>query len=228
MTDRLELAQLGQSILRTDPDRLFGMDTERLARRPGSGDELPQLGFVGPSYQPGGVLFLGNNPGKGPLPLNALEEQHVRSLRDLQVADPDSLQVSFEALMEALMPIMSGWDIVRNYVRPIISKSDIELDSVAYLNLLKWHCDTPTMRMFHQSWQAHTREQYRLLRPEFVIAIGSTTADRFEAVSSTHDTAGARVFRLKRARSDRQRPPVDAMRLMPEIAQEIRERYGDR
>ena len=228
MLDRSELAQLWQSILRTDPDRLFGWDAERLAERPGSGDELPQPGFVGPSYRPGGVLFLGNNPGKGTLPFDALEEQHVRALRNLEAADPDSLSGSFGTLLESLMQIMSRWDIVRNYVRPIISKADMDLDSIAYLNLLKWRCDNPTMYMFHQSWQAHTREQYRLLRPRFAIAIGSTTADRFETVSDSHDTAGVKVFRLKRARSDRQRPPVDARRLMPEIATEIREHYLDR
>ncbi len=221
--DRTELAQLWQSVLRTDPDRLFGWDAERLAQRPGSGDELPQPGFVGPSYRPGGVLFLGNNPGKGALPHSTLEERHLQALRNLKEADPDSLLGSFEALTEALMRIMSGWDIVRNYVRPIISKADVDLASIAYLNLLKWRCDTPTMHMFRQSWQAHTKEQYRLLRPAFVVAIGSTAADRFEAVSGTHNTADVKTFRLKRARSDRQRPPADAMRLMPEIAKEIRQ-----
>ena len=106
MLDRSELAQLWQSILRTDPDRLFGWDAERLAERPGSGDELPQPGFVGPSYRPGGVLFLGNNPGKGTLPFDALEEQHVRALRNLEAADPDSLSGSFGTLLESLMQIM--------------------------------------------------------------------------------------------------------------------------
>jgi hypothetical protein len=40
--------------------------------------------------------------------------------------------------MKALMPTMSRWDIVRNYVRPFISKAGVDLDSIAYLNLLKW------------------------------------------------------------------------------------------
>ncbi len=227
MTDRLELAQLWQSILRTDPSGLFGWDAERLAQRPGSGDDLPQPGFVGPSYRAGGVLFLGNNPGKGTLPHSALEERHLQALRNLKEAAPDSLLGSFEALTEALMRIMSGWDIVRNYVRPIISKADMDLDSIAYLNLLKWRCDTPTTYMFRQSWQAHTGAQYRLLRPSFVIAIGSTAADRFETVSSRRDAAAVRTFSLKRARSDRQRPPVETMQLMPEIAREIRQHFGN-
>ncbi len=227
MVDRVELARLWQSILRTDPNRLFGRDAERLARRPGSGDELPQPGFVGPSYQPGGVLFLAKNPGKGSLPFNAAEEEHVRALKNLQSADPDSLLGSFETLMESLMQIMSGWDIVRNYVRPIISKADMDLSSIAYLNLLKWRCDIPTMSMFRQSWQAHTREQYRLLRPAFVIAIGKGPADVFVSVSDSRETAEMKLKVLERGRSDRQRPPSSTTHLMPEIAQEIRQHHGN-
>ncbi len=227
MTDRLELAQLWQSILRTDPSELFGWDAERLAQRPGSGDDLPQPGFVGPLYRPGGILFLAKNPGKGALPLNAVEAGHVRALKNLQSADLDSLLGSFETLMESLMQIMSGWDIVKNYVRPIISKADMDLDSIAYLNLLKWRCDIPTMYMFRQSWQAHTREQYRLLRPTFVIAIGKGPADIFDSVSDSSDTAGMKLEVLERGRSDRQRPPIATTRLMPEIAREMRQHFGN-
>ncbi|QIN82759.1 hypothetical protein GBA63_08940 [Rubrobacter tropicus] len=166
MIDRTELSRLWQAILRTDPHRLFGRDAERLAQRPGSGDELPQPGFVGPSYRLGGVLFMGKNPGKGAVPHNALEEAHIRALRNLQSAGPDSLLTSFEALTEDLTRIMSAWDIVRNYVRPIISRADMDLDSIAYLNLLKWRSDAePTMSMFRRSWQAHTNDQFHQLRP---------------------------------------------------------------
>jgi hypothetical protein len=225
MTDRLELAHLWQSVLRTDPRQLFGRNADRLARRPGSGDELPQPGFVGSQHQPGGILFLAKNPGKGTLPLSALEEHHVQALRNLKAADPDSLLGSFETLMESLVQIMSAWDIVRNYVRPVISKADMDLDSIAYLNLLKWRSDDePTMSMFRRSWQAHTREQLRLLRPAFVIAIGKGTADVFNTVSQSNDTAGITGFKvLERGRSDRQRPPAGTIQLMSKIAEEIRQ-----
>jgi hypothetical protein len=97
VADRLELAKLWQSILRTDPNRLFGPDTDILMDRPNTGDDLPQPGFVGPLYRPGGVLFLGNNPGNGPSDpndLDNLEIRHIRALRDLKDATPDSLKGS--------------------------------------------------------------------------------------------------------------------------------------
>jgi hypothetical protein len=228
MVDRLELAQLWQSILRTDPNRLFGQDTEMLMNRPNTGDDLPQPGFVGPSYRPGGVLFLGNNPGNGPSDPNDLDNldiRHIRALRGLKTADADSLLGSFEALMGALVQIMSEWGVVRNYVRPILSGANMDLDSIAYLNLFKWRSsEEPPARMYQDSWWEHTGEQYRLLRPKFVIALGSsTTFNRFKRVSSARDTADVKVFRLKRARNDQQPPPPETLRAMPIIAEEIRE-----
>jgi hypothetical protein len=60
--------------------------------------------------------------------------------------------------------------------------------------------------MFRRSWQAHTREQYRLLLPTFVIAIGKGTADVFNTISQPNDTAGIKGLKvLQRGRSYRQR-----------------------
>ncbi len=169
MIDRTELAQLWQSVLGTDPNRLFGRDAENLMQRSDSGDDLPQPGLVGPSYRAGGVSFLGNYPGNATTALSTLERQHVRALRDLKDATPDRLQGSFEALMESLVPIMSEWGLVQKYVRPIV-----DLDSIAYLNLFKWRSRRePPARMYHQSWREHTGKQYRLLRPKFVVALGT-------------------------------------------------------
>ena len=230
MVNRVELARLWQSILQTDPDQLFGRQdaNSRLVRRPDSGDEIPQPGFVGSEYQPGGVLFIAKNPAKGELPLNTLEERHVQTLRSFKSSHSDSLPESFETLMKELVHIMSEWHMVRNYVRPIISKAGVELESVAFLNLFKWRSDDVTRAMFRRSWQAHTGEQYRLLRPALVIAVGKGTADIFGRVSEPRDTTDIKLRVLERGPSDRQRPPIGTIRLIPEIAQDIREHYGSR
>ncbi len=176
MVDRLELARLWQSILRTDPNRLFGWDAEILVQSTDTGDSLPQPGFVGPLYRPGGVLFLGNNPGNGPSDpdkLDDLELRHIRALRDLKSVPSDSLQGSFEALMESLIPIMAAWCLVQNYVRPIISGADIDLDSIAYLNLFKWRSRTFEWRSskgtpayaYRESWREHTGSNFACSAP---------------------------------------------------------------
>jgi hypothetical protein len=238
MINRLGLAQLWQSILTADPYRLFGRDAEILMDRSSAGDDLPQPGFVGSTYRPGGVLFLGNNPGNGPEDpddLDDLERRHIRALRDLKAAPPNSLQGSFEALMESLVPVMSEWGLVQKYVRPILSGADMDLDSIAYLNLFKWRSkifkwrstkDTPA-RVYRQSWQKHTGKQCRLLRPIFVVALGNETFGWFKRISSASDTTGVKVFRLKRARNDWQCPPEETLQVMPKIAEEIRRQYTD-
>ena len=236
MIDRLELAQLWQSILQCDPNQLFGRDAVILMDTD-VGDDLPQPGFVGSSYRPSGVLFLGNNPGNGPSDsnkLNNLEIRHIRALRNLKGATPDSLLVSFEELMGALVPIMSEWGLVQKYVRPILSGVNMDLDSIAYLNLFKWRSRIFKWRSsqelpahaYRQSWQEHTGEQHRLLRPKFVVALGTVTFGKFKEVSRGSDTTGVRVFKLKRARNDRQPLPPETVQLMPEIAEEIRRHYN--
>ena len=187
-------------------------------------------------------MFLGNNPGNGPSDpdkLGDLELRHIGALRDLKSVPSGSLQGSFEALMESLVPIMAAWCLVQNYVRPIISGANIDLDSVAYLNLFKWRSrifewrsskGTPA-HAYRESWREHTGEQFRLLRPKFAIALGlgtATTFNAFEEVSSARDIADVKIFALERRRNDCQTPPDNSLRLMPEIAQEIREHYGDR
>ncbi len=227
MADRLELAHLWQSVLKTDPNRLFGRDAENLMQESDSGDDLPQPGFVGPSYRAGGVLFLGNYPGNATKDLSVLERQHVRCLRDLKDATPVRVQGSFEALMASLVPAMSEWGLVQKYVRPILPGSDMDLDSIAYINLFKWRSRRePPAHMYHRSWREHTGKQYRLLRPKFVVALGNGTFDRFKALSSARDTTGVGLFKLKRSRGDQQPPPAATLQLMPEIAEEIRQHYN--
>jgi hypothetical protein len=155
--------------------------------------------------------------------------RHIRALRDLKHATPASLHGSFEALMEFLVPIMSAWGLVQNYVRPIISGAGLDLGSIAYLNLFKWRSkQEPYASMYSQSWREQTGEQCQLLRPRFVVVLGITTFDTFKKVSRDSGATGVKVFKLERARNDRQRPPIETLRLMPKIAQEIREHYGDR
>lgn len=111
---------------------------------------------------------------------------------------------------------------------PLISEADLDLGSIAYVNLFKWRSEAePTISMFRRSWQAHTGNQFVLLRPAFVIVVGKGTADIFSSVSDSSITAELKLRVLERGRSDRQRPPIATTRLMPEITREIRQHLGD-
>jgi hypothetical protein len=61
----------------------------------------------------------------------------------------------------------------------------------------------------------------------FVIAVGKGTADIFRSVSDSSDTAGLKLKVPGRGCSDRQRPPIATTRLLPKIAQEIYQHFGE-
>lgn len=227
MVDRGELAGLWQSILQADPNRLFGADSWRLEQRSGFGDDLAQPGFVGSRYQRGGILFLAKNPGKGTLPLSAGEERHLSALRGLRSAVPESLLASFERLMDELLDVMPGWGVFQNYVRPIISEAGIAHESVAYINLLKWRSEDARPGMFRRSWLAHTQEQYRLLQPRYVIALGHTTEGIFQDLLRRYGaTKPDRLEKVERRRRDDQDPHERTKQHMHEIARRLHDRYG--
>jgi hypothetical protein len=49
----------------------------------------------------------------------------------------------------------------------------------------------------------------------------------FRSVSDSFDTARLKLKVLERGCSDRQRPPIATTRLMPEIAKEICQHFGE-
>jgi hypothetical protein len=227
MINRTELARLWQSILQTNPNPLFGADANRLEQREGLGDELAQPGFVGPLYRPGGILFLGKNPGKGSPPLSVGEERHLEALQNLKAASPESLLDYFEALTKTLLvETMPNWPVVQNYVHPILSEASISQESIAYMNLLKWRSEDPDP-MLDRSWRAHTQEQYRLLRPAFVVFLGRGIGEKFKPVLRRYSTMRPdRIEMLRRERNDKQMPRDDTKQHMSTIAQTLHRMYG--
>ncbi len=129
--------------------------------------------------------------------------------------------------MDELLNIMPSWPIVRYYVHPIISEASIAPESVAYMNLLKWRSEDARPRMFRRSWLAHTQEQYRLLQPRFVIALGHTTEGIFQDLLRRFGaTKPDRLEKVERRRRDDQEPYERTKQHMHEIAQKLRDRYG--
>jgi len=60
------LALHWRETLRLDPEAIFGSEAKRLLNR-NWGDRVPQPGYVGINYRPGGLVFVSMNPGGGPL-----------------------------------------------------------------------------------------------------------------------------------------------------------------
>jgi len=89
--------------------------------------------------------------------------------------------------MRILEEVMPTWSIYRNFVAPVLQCARLRLSQVAYLNLLKWrtHQGAALERLYELSWKHHTREQFILLEPGFVIAIGVGAGRELQILNSS-------------------------------------------
>src|SRR5208283_5389668 len=172
----IALAALWRKILRTDRDKLFGPDAHLLLNR-NWGDLIPQPGYVGSKYRPGGLAFVLLHPGGGPEDgLGETDRLQYERLNWLRDSSDHDLVKRFDELMGVLREIMPTWEIVRRCIDPIITGSSLDFSKISYFNLVKWKPSTPNglNPLYQRSWQDHTGEQARLLNPSVVIAVGKT------------------------------------------------------
>lgn len=174
-------ASLWQRILRTDRQKLFGADAARLLDRH-EGDKLAQPGYVGPSYQPGGLVLVGMNPGGGPQDgLGPADRDMYSASQAVREASPDELVPAFRLLTARLAEVMPTWKLHRNVVALVLAGTGRTMDDIAYVNLLKWRTDSSSglSRLYKLSWADHTREQIELLAPGHVVGVGVDAGHSF-------------------------------------------------
>jgi hypothetical protein len=179
---REEAALLWRRILRADPEVIFGAEASRLINRNWA-DRLPQPGYMGLRYQPGGLVFVSMNPGAGPQGgLSADDQRQYGALQRLRDADEQAAGAVFDELMQVLAGIMPGWKIHQNFVAPVLRAVGLDFSEVAYVNLLKWRTTASSglARLYALSWDHHTREQLELLAPSRVVAVGSDAGHAFQ------------------------------------------------
>jgi hypothetical protein len=175
-------ALLWHRILRADPEAVFGPEAARLMNRNWS-DRLPQPGYMGLQYRPGGLVFVSMNPGAGPEDgLSADDQRQYGALQRLRDADESAARALFDELTQLLADIMPGWRIHQNFVAPVLRAAGLDFSQVAYVNLLKWRTVSSSglARLYALSWNHHTRDQLELLAPSRVIAVGSDAGRAFQ------------------------------------------------
>lgn len=175
------LALHWRDTLLLDPEKIFGSEAERLLNR-NWGDRVPQPGYVGPNYRPGGLIFVSMNPGGGPK--EGLGDEDLRMYEALQrLRNCKTAQAikSFAALAHLLQAVMPTWKIYKVFVAPVLEYSHSDFSAVAYLNLLKWRTKkSHSLRSLYKlSWDNHTRQQVELLRPSTVVALGTDAGTAF-------------------------------------------------
>jgi len=175
------LALHWRETLRLDPEAIFGSEAKRLLNR-NWGDRVPQPGYVGINYRPGGLVFVSMNPGGGPL--EGLGQEDLKMYAALQrLRDCNTAQASksFAGLSGLLHEVMQTWKIYKVFVAPVLEYSGNEFSNTAYLNLLKWRTQKSSglRTLYKLSWENHTRQQLELLQPSVVVAIGTDAGREF-------------------------------------------------
>jgi len=170
-----------QSMLRSDPEQIFGSEVKRLLNR-NWGDRVPQPGYVGHNYKPGGLIFVSMNPGGGPNKgLGEEDKKQYEALQRLRDCKPAEATKRFHELSSLLHDIMQEWKIFKVFVAPVLEYSSATFSEVAYLNLLKWRTTKSSglRTLYKLSWHDHTQKQIELLRPSTVVAIGTGAGTSF-------------------------------------------------
>jgi hypothetical protein len=190
---RQALALLWRRVLRRDRAELVGGEASLLLDR-NWGDRLAQPGFVGHLYEPKGLVFVSMYPDRGGGSdggLSSPDLEHYEALERLRDCEEDDAGCRFSELMEVLQRIMLSWRICQNFVQPVLSKASIDFSRVACLTLLKWRIGTPDAKglnkLYDQSWRDHTQEQFELLNPGVVVALGKSAEKAFQRLCPNHE-----------------------------------------
>jgi hypothetical protein len=133
------------------------------------------------------------NPGGGPnegLGRFDLEQyQILKQLRNCSKSDAANHFSEFNALLQRLTPRGDiGGPIFHNFLDPVLHQARIDFPSVAYLNLLKWRTKESNglNKLYDLSWQDHTGDQFNLLKPQVVIAVGVDAGKAFQRHHTNH------------------------------------------
>lgn len=218
------LAGLWQEILAYGDcrERLFGGFTRELLDRHPE-DRLPHPGFVGKRYARGGLLFLALNPAAGKDGHATDEMPHYSLLGELKAAGPANLRNAFEKLMDYDSRWYPSIPIFRTMVVPCLSMNGLTLESIAYLNILKWRTvgDKHFMPLCEISLRAHTLEQIRLLDPSIIAILGFKSRDILADHSEFQQQFGNRCIAIPRSNGDKYVTPAGQLALA-ELSKRIR------
>jgi len=153
---------------------VFGADDRQIPTREPIDALIPQIGFVGSDYRPGGTLLLGINPGGGRDTYRRTAQDSrllplITSLREGE-ASPDALKKMFD-LYAANMRSWNLWRIAS----PVIEACDHGQSEIVYLNWCPFRTrgdKMPSAQAMRQSFDAYLAPLIVKLAPCQMIALG--------------------------------------------------------
>lgn len=160
--------------VRLNRSDVFGADDRQMPTSEPIDALVPQIGFVGNDYRPGGTILLGINPGGGGDTYRRTAQDSrllplITSLRDVE-ASPDALNKMFD-LYAANMRTWNLWRIAA----PVIEACGHGQSEIVYLNWCPFRTrgdKMPHARAMRQSFDAYLAPLIVRLAPRQMIALG--------------------------------------------------------
>lgn len=175
---------------------------------------IPQIGFIGQDYRPGGTILLGINPGGGGdkyvrTVADSLLLPMIHSLRDGE-ASPDAL----EAMFNQYATNMRTWNLWR-IVAPTIDACGSRQSEIAYLNWFPFRTRADQMPHAHamrRSRDAYLSPLIKNLAPSRIIALGKKVGVWLEKAPP----GGGRLYIIPRTIGDSYLSP-EAIKVIEDI-----------
>ncbi|MCZ8315585.1 hypothetical protein [Phreatobacter sp.] len=196
----VEVYEILLRAMRMDRTEIFGSHDSQLPASEPNHAKIPQIGFVGRDFLPGGDVLLGINPGGG-------GDAYVRTPEDLRLlpiistlrsetASPDLMETAFDQYAKN----MQTWNLWR-IAKPVLDACGRNQSEVAYLNWCPFR--TRNDAMPHAPSMRRCREAYlapllNKLAPGRVIALGKKVGTHLQK----EPLGGARRFVVPRTIGD--------------------------
>lgn len=169
-----ELYSTALKAVRVIRSNIFGADDKQLPISEPKDALVPQIGFIGQDYRPGGTILLGVNPGGG-------GDAYIRTAEDLLLlpminnlrsgeAPPDALKAMFDQYAIN----MRTWNLWR-IAAPVIAACGNSQSEIAYLNWCPFRTrddKMPHAYAMRHSFNIHLAPLINELAPTRIIGLG--------------------------------------------------------
>ena len=191
-TFRKSLASHLNLMTRISRDDVFGdADSSYRPRNLPEDNATMFAGYIGRDYTPGkGLVLLAINPGGGGdaytrrIPEDEVFYPQLIAFKNAQGSD---VLPAFEAVNEAFVPIVKGWNLWR-ILKPTLDAAEAGIEEVAYMNVVPYRTredKMPPVAARRTAWSEIIQPTLELLTPRAIITLGKKAGTVVDALSQS-------------------------------------------
>jgi hypothetical protein len=181
--------------------------------------DTPQIGYIGPRYQAGGVVAVGYNPGDGRSASRNPGDQML--MPALECFRERCDETTYLCAIEVAQVVSQGWSIWRKHVHPWLEAVRLDADQIAYLNVNPFRTKSQSNfvpQVWDICWQLHLAPLLKMLEPKIVVGLGNSVGGYLSHRIST----GTIVITWNRSRA----PTAKVVRDRETAIDDLRRAFG--